>query len=281
MTLVGKIFTVLIFIMSIVFMSFSVMVFATHRNWKELADNSDPAKLGFKQKLQQTQQLLETAKKDHERTKNSLAMEQASRRAALAALQTKLKLSEDQLVVLQGQYEKLLSDHKVVSEAAKTAQDRLTVLEAEVQGIRKEIQIAQLDRDTQFSKVVELTDRLNQDETQLILLRERNNQMVNQVASMKMVMDAHGLDVYTVVAKIPPKIDGIILEVSEKNLVEISLGKDDGLKEGHVMEVYRGNTYLGRIVIRKTAPDRAVGAIVPELKRGQIKKGDHVTTKLS
>ena len=39
MTLVGKIFTVLIFVMSIVFMSFAVMTFATHKNWKEYVTN--------------------------------------------------------------------------------------------------------------------------------------------------------------------------------------------------------------------------------------------------
>lgn len=35
MNLVGKIFVLLIFIMSLVFMSTAVMVYATHRNWKE------------------------------------------------------------------------------------------------------------------------------------------------------------------------------------------------------------------------------------------------------
>ncbi len=37
MSLVGKIFTMLILIFSIVFMAFSMMVFATHKNWKASA----------------------------------------------------------------------------------------------------------------------------------------------------------------------------------------------------------------------------------------------------
>src|SRR5688572_10141609 len=43
MNLTGKIFTMLILIMSVLFMAFSVMVFATHRNWKEFADNPTPS----------------------------------------------------------------------------------------------------------------------------------------------------------------------------------------------------------------------------------------------
>ena len=37
MNLVGKIFIVLILVMSLVFMSFAVVVYATHHNWKEVA----------------------------------------------------------------------------------------------------------------------------------------------------------------------------------------------------------------------------------------------------
>ena len=35
MNLVGKIFVVLIFVMSLVFMAFAMAVYATHRNWRE------------------------------------------------------------------------------------------------------------------------------------------------------------------------------------------------------------------------------------------------------
>ena len=53
MTLVGKIFTMLIFVLSIIFMAFSIMVFATHRNWRTQAG-----------KLQADLAVLQTQKKD-------------------------------------------------------------------------------------------------------------------------------------------------------------------------------------------------------------------------
>ena len=71
MTLLGKIFTVMIFIMSIVFMSMSLMVFATHKNWRLAAYNPDSTKgpLGLKQQKDQREQEIvrltgEKAKKD-------------------------------------------------------------------------------------------------------------------------------------------------------------------------------------------------------------------------
>ena len=53
MNLLGKIFTVLIFVMSIVFMSLSLMVFATHKNWKQAAIGVNPKNPGLKMQLEQ------------------------------------------------------------------------------------------------------------------------------------------------------------------------------------------------------------------------------------
>ena len=101
------------------------------------------------------------------------------------------------------------------------------------------------------------------------------------MSQMKMVLDRNGLTADSLVAHIPPKVEGVVLEVSDKDLVEISIGADDGLKIGHTLDVYSGNQYLGQIVIRKTNPDRAVGQVKKELQRGQIKRGNRVTTKFS
>ncbi|MBC7852501.1 MAG: hypothetical protein IAF94_03610 [Pirellulaceae bacterium] len=282
MTLVGKIFTVLIFIMSLVFMSFAVMVFATHQNWRDLVKSTDSSKPGLEQKLLNTTAVLNANKQEHERTKQQLALEQASRRQALAALQTRLTAAEKNESDLTKQFNDATAALNEASEASKIAQNRLLALETEIAKLRKETQIAQLDRDMQFSKVVELTDRLNQDEVKRQALEDRANQLNLQLAQMSMVMKHHGLDVNSLVSSLEPiNLTGLVLVVGDKDLVEISVGKDDGLREGHVMEIYRGDTYIGQIRIMKVAPDRAVGQLNKDLKRGQVRKGDHVTTKFS
>jgi hypothetical protein len=113
------------------------------------------------------------------------------------------------------------------------------------------------------------------------ILEERNKEAAFQIAQMKMVLDTHGLRPDELVSHIPPKVEGVVLEVSSRDLIEISIGADDGLKIGHSLDVYRDSAYLGRIVIKRTDPDRAVGQMIKELQRGQIKRGDRVTTKFS
>jgi uncharacterized protein YlxW (UPF0749 family) len=284
MTLVGKIFTVLIFIMSLVFMSFAVMVFATHRNWKEIATNPDPGpgkKLGLQQQLEQAKLKRTELENQLAVTQNDLKEEQASRRMALAALQVRLARSEEALGLKQGELDTLNANHTKVAEGLSLAEERLKALETETQALRVTLRDTQHATDKTFDTVVTLTDQLNQAEGLKLRLGEKNTQLAQEVTRMKMVMDANGLTVNTLVSHIAPKVEGRVLAVGDKDLVEISIGSDDGLKEGHALEVYRGNTYLGRIIIRRTAPDRAVGQIVRELQRGQIKQGDNVSSKLS
>jgi hypothetical protein len=284
MNLIGKILTVFIFIMSIVFMTFAMMVFATHRNWKEYADNPTAAAgkpLGLKQQLEQIQAKRKEAEDLLQRLQNDLAQEQAARQRTLAALQVRVTNAEQLLTTKERELATLSAQHSSVAETAKMAQERLATLEKATQEVRDELRTAQQDRDKSFLAVVDLTDKLNQLESLRQILDERNKEAAFQISEMKMVLDSHGLRADERVSHIPPKVEGVVLEVSGKDLIEISIGADDGLKVGHSLDVYRNNTYLGRLVIRRTDPDRAVGQMIKELQRGQIKRGDRVTTKFS
>ena len=63
-------------------------------------------------------------------------------------------------------------------------------------------------------------------------------------------------------------------------LIEISVGENDGIKPGHTVEVFRGERYLGRAEILRTEPDRAVGRVLRKFQKGQIQEDDDVATKL-
>ncbi len=84
----------------------------------------------------------------------------------------------------------------------------------------------------------------------------------------------------------PPPLEGRVVDyVKEKKgnteLVEVSLGSDDGLSVGHTMTVYnREGRYLGQIRLTLVNADKAVGIVTLKEKNTVIQKGDNVTTKL-
>ncbi len=275
MTLLGKIFTVLIFIMSVAFCILAVATFATHRNWKETA--TAHAATISKLNQQYADKVTEL-----ELQKNMLAVERAARRAALATLQAKLVLVANDVRDYSNQLTEKTSQLTSQTQAAKDAEALLTDITAEVNKLREEIRITQQDRDNQFTKAVTLTDKLNQSQSLKERLEEQHRQLQEQYAQLNHIAERSGIDLNTLVSAIPPPLDGKVTAIDEANgLVEVSLGADDGLKRGHTLQVYRGTKYLGEIILRQVNPDKSVGEIDKKMQRGRMQKDDNVTTKLS
>jgi hypothetical protein len=284
MNLIGKIFTVLIFIMSLVFMAFAVAVYATHTNWKEKVINTDTAggkSLGLKPQLDQQKELNRQLQAQIDAVNNALAKERAARVNVLAALEAKLLQVQTQLTQKEDELAKLEAAHQVLVETNNNTQNTLTALTGEVQNLRDEIRLAQQDRDAQFDQVVALTDQINQARGDLNRLTERHSVLLAQNASLERVLEKNGLTAETPVSHIPPRLDGVVLEASSADLIEISLGSDDGLKKGHLLEVTRGGQYLGRLEVFTVKPDVSTARIIKEFQRGPIKRGDLVRTKIN
>lgn len=85
--------------------------------------------------------------------------------------------------------------------------------------------------------------------------------------------------------RVAPSVAGVVLDTKRtgtSNLVEISVGSDDGLEKNDVLFVSRGEEFkqLGRIKLVLTTPDRAVGTVLQTTDGDSIRQGDAVTTKL-
>ena len=283
MTTLGKVFTVLIFIMSILFMGFSVVVFATHRNWKMLVDNTDTAKgpLGLKQQLQAQVETNKGLRAELDSLTNRLAVEMAARRSALAALETKLADAQQRLTQKEAELAGLQSAQTEAPAALNLAETRLAELVEDIKKLREEIRMVQGQRDESFQRVVDLTDKLYSAAGVERNLKEREAQLIGEISKYKRVSDVLGVNPSMPVEAIAPPLDGIVTAVGDKNLIEVSLGSDDGLRVGHRIEVFRDNNYLGSAVVLKTDPDRAVAQVDDKSQRGLIKVRDRVATKLS
>jgi uncharacterized protein YlaN (UPF0358 family) len=273
MTLVGKIFTVLILIMSIAFMMIAVTVFATHRNWRKVA-------IEHKTEIEKLRQTNLRLRAEQQRADDRLAIEQAARRFALAALQSRLEQLNSQLSQREQQLTAMQGLNDTNSETLNLNTMQLDNLTKEVEGLRDEIRVAQLDRDVKFTAVIGLTDTISGLQGSKMTLEEQEKALRDQVSRMKLVMDAHELTEFTPVVDIPPRVDGIVTKVGEQVLIEVSIGSDDGLRKGHTLEVFRNQSYLGRVVVKSLEPDRAVCEIIPAYRKGIIKRGDRVATRI-
>jgi predicted nucleic acid-binding Zn-ribbon protein len=282
MTLLGKIFTVLIFVMSVLFMGFAVCVFATHKNWKMLVTNetkNETYDVGLVQKLQRQVQLNNALKEELEKLRGQLNQEQAARRHAIGALETKLAEASQRLTEKEAELRTLQSTEGEAAAALKTAQLTVDGLRGEVAQLRVDIRTAQTDRDKQFQRVVELTDQLHAAKGLEINLKERQVALLDEIRKYKEVADKLPDELKEKVRLSAPNLDGIVIAVG-KNLIEVSLGYDDGLRVGHRLEVFRDNAYLGNAVVVKIEPNRSVAQVDEKSQKGKIEVRDRVATRI-
>ena len=240
MTLLGKIFTGLIAVMSVIFLGLAICVYATHVNWRNLVMSTDPASPGLQQRLDTQLDVNRQLKERQEDLKSAINLEQTARRFALAALETKLTARSQELERVQQELAKLTATEGTTAGALVTAQNELTNITAEVKTLREDVRAAQQDADAKFASMVKLTDEINQMRRVRTELENRQRPLEDTVAALRDAMDKLGVHVdvnqdgtvRTDVDRIPPKVNGQVLAVGEKNLVEISVGADDGISGG-------------------------------------------------
>ena len=289
MNLVGKIFIVLTLVMSLVFMSFAVAVYATHKNWYELVlnprDKATPEKpVGLQFQLADVKKTNTDLTEEKARLEKTLSDEKNLHRQALA----KLENENEQLKAQRD------LDQKKLDDLTKQAREAVAAMEASQlsqQNLRKEnevltgqIRTALQEREAKAKELGEKTDELHQSVNEVKSLKARNKTVVDDLANAKEVLRKFGLkDDPTAYSGVPPTgLRGVVLATPGAGLVEISIGADDGLMKGHKLHVYRiaegVSMYLGQIEVIEVAPEKAVCKII--LRKGNIQKDDRVAAEL-
>lgn len=278
MTFLGKIFSALVLILSVVFMALALAVNASHRNWRDVV--MEPG-TGLKAKVEEVERNIIGMRDRLQASQEALAREQAARRTSLAALQTQLDQAQQNLQTSEAAVQQLEAKNTELAQLDKSRAEELQRITAENSQLRSQIRTEQEDRDTLFAQTLLLTDQMNTLRSLLDVERERNEQLIAQVDRFVEVLEAKGINVNDPIDGAPPERNGVVLVVHRpSDLVEVSIGYDDGLREGHLLDVTRSGQYLGKLRVRKTEPDRAVAEILPEYRTGIIKERDRVDTSV-
>jgi len=276
MNFVGKIFVVLILVMSLVFASFAVVTYATHRNWKEAATELN----------EELQQRAATLKQLTDR-RTTLQTQLDEQRKDFQEVRVKLENEREQLREARDSAEQELADAKKelrgLIAAVDTAHSEVTDLRSQVARLSGQIESAEQAKHQALKEATELTDRVHSLAFARDQLQKTNTELTREVARVKNIIRDLGHDPGTVDKPVPDGIEGLVSDV-QGQYVEVTIGSDDGLKEGATLEVYRiksgRSTYVGRINVVRLFPDKAVATVDRSSQKTNIMRGDRVATKL-
>lgn len=276
MNLLGKFFIVSIAVAAVFMMAISMAVYTNHRNWRTEAENLN------------TQ--LSEAKNKNEQLDSSYRSLESQLTAEVEASQQEVRKLESERVALisqnttiQTDLDQLRQQERASIAAVASTQQNNEKLAAEVKRLRAAIRENQQARDEAVATTIRTTDQRHQLQGKLSMLEERHIQLAQQLGEATSLLRENGIDASADPQVAVPSVRGMVsatLRQAGSQLIEITIGSDDGLKAKQTIEIFRGERYLGRAEILRTEPDRAVGRIIRRFQQGQIQEGDDVATKL-
>ncbi len=294
MNLVGKIFTVVILVLCLVFMGLAIAVYTAQKNWRDVVmlsrdDLTKPGNagkpLGLKWQLEQAKHDNDDLRTQKEKIDQEYAAEKTARQQTLSRLQTELEIAKKDRKSLEAARADLEKDKRDAVAAMSATQKSLMAMQTERDNQRKALLEAQQDRDKHFNQMVAVTDQLNQAVNEKELLRQRTLELAKDLKKADDALRYNGLDKNVdYKSKMPPKLDAIVTSVNGDGLIEISLGSDAGLREGHHLEVYRTgggqSTYVGRVKVVRTDPSKSVCKVDPNFQNSNVMVNDRVASKI-
>lgn len=277
MNLLGKIFVVMIVVMSLVFLGLAMAVYSAHRNW--------PAEVaGLRQQVTNTRAELEQQVSRYQQDAENLQLEKDTAEQQIRKLESERVALVSRLEDTQTEVNQLKQQNRDATTAVAATQQVNQKIAEENQVLQQNIIATQEAADRAFDQTVQATGELHEATIQVQNLIERNQQLTEQTADMTRAMVNAGLDPATPSEDITPKVEGFISGISRRagsQLIEITVGYDAGIRRNHTVEIFRGDRYIGRAEVLDTSPNRATARVIPEQTQYSIQEGDSVATRLS
>lgn len=290
MTIIGKILTFLIFVFSLLFLGFAIIINNTNKDprtklsWYEKVKQLEAARVNDKEDLKAKEEELNFTRSEivslrkeiaEIRTRNETQVTELNSKvsaAEVAASNAVEKFKQSQVVIatIQADIEKKTKEVLELSDRLKQNDIKLAAMLQDNTTQKNARVAAQIESSTLRAKLEEADKELHRLGRELEDAREKRSQGLAESGKPQ-----------------PPPVDvqGQVTGVtSESGLVSINKGSDHGLAKNHTLEVYRlapKAEWVGRIKIIQVSDHEAVGMLVlPQNRKVTILKGDLVGSSI-
>lgn len=274
MSLLTKIFVVLMAIFSIAFTMTTVNFVAKTNGWQDLAKK-------YRTELQVVETHMRNQAAAHATEKTAWVDARKDLQSRIAMLETEKSQQLADVAGLNQQITELKSDKGSWETQANQCQIQLQFEQQSSDAERKQRKELEKRNMELERRNLDLSERVNEQTAQILVLVQQQNQLEQQInilreenrrvsrggglapvrgESTTMITDALG----QVRPQAPPAVTpirGRILQV-DGNIATVSVGSADGVQEGLVFVIYRGEQYVGDLKITDVQPNIAAGRVV-------------------
>ena len=288
MSLFGKIFVVLNFLMAILLMFIIITLYAKkvqHKAeselWRYAWHHTEKTSSEQKKNLKEEVQELKTVQTVLEDQNRGLI----TRIEDMNTLWLDQKAEHDQAV---SERDKFKRQFVAAEEELRKRHDRIRNLQEVLLKQHESVTVALRNMNVKTKESEELRNRLNQVEQELrdvMTDKGKVEEMRDHHMWVLDVLHQKGVPVERYVwgtdrSVFGPSIAAKVLAVNRNsNLVILNKGSDEKVRIGDSFTVYRGNKYVARVQVTRVWPDMASARILPAYKRAEIAVNDDANTR--
>lgn len=280
MSTLGKVFTVLVLILSLVYLGITATLFAYRTDYKTALANEKKA-----HQDEVTKQNGVIQEKDNEiklkETQNGAVMEAMNK--AFTAQAEAEKSSKD----WQEKYGTLEKELSTLRASLQQIETKITDKDQVIAGLTTQLDEANkvkteavTAKDAAETKLLDTQSRLSSAEKNLVDLEKQYIQKVKELEESKGKLSMVPPDAIPAEARGVKAVDGKVLAVSKvMNLLIVNVGKERGVEVGDQFTVYRGDKFVGKIQVEKADKDWSSARMIEDFKRLDPTVGDDITSK--
>ena len=279
--IVSKILIVANLVFSLCFMCFAGAVFTFQDGWRDKANKTQERLTSANGQVSQLLGDKELLTTKHAKEFGDEKARANKAEAKVNGLDLNLKQAIGNLTNAEKERDKHLVDLQVAQQEMQARQTETNDARAEIKRLRDQNNEAIAVRRGLEDENLEMEGAIAEAGT-------REVQFLKEITHLNELLRLNKIDprdpVIGPVPKVVEMVDGFVVE-SRKNssrsaeLVQISVGSDDGVFKHMKMTVYRDSNFLATIQITEVYPDKAVGLVIEETRSGTIERRDNVTTK--
>lgn len=285
MSALGKIFTILVFLAACVSLGVNSTLYLKRRDYARAYEN-------VKKTLQQIS--------DHD-TKRILALEQqvrdreqqisanqavvSSLKQSLQTLGSRFEESSRELAQRSAEFGILLESHRTVAEKLGETVAQIDKLQAELDTAKNERNTAYKDKETAEEQLAVMVARVadfeedNYDLKKILAVAQEDLSAAD--ATLALLRERYQLS-ELLVGVPPPPIDAAVVFADNSitpAVCSLTVGASDGVKAGYTFIIYRGQEFVGQVIVEIVEEDMCHCRVLFTKNGMQVKATDQARTR--
>jgi hypothetical protein len=276
-----KALVLIVTILAVVLVALIVPFAAKVDNWKERYQQETSARAAAEQKASLTQNDIQAMAAANQRQTTQLNQQLASLQQQVLTLTSARQQAEVSLIEARSARERAEADMRALTASSERATSLATKLTEQTQQLQDRLVTQQTrnielaDRNAALmSETATLTRQVRRLRETMLAMEDQNRQLTTRLAQA-------GISDRDLASQTPvlpsADISGQIMRVdnvADTTLVLVNLGTRDGVSENMKFMVYRGDEFVGNLLIETVDVDNAAGRIV--LKARNVQVGDGI-----